>query len=123
MLHNALCQEARITDFIHLYKRILIIEVKLSISKMHHGIFMYIVFHASVKNTLSSAADSLANFEISYHTADFRIQHFTKMFIWRASRQALRSTLLIKIFWYHLRCSSARIGVYHGINVLVSPGC
>lgn len=109
-------RQGLLTPFIHT-KCILIIEVKVNISKMHHGIFICIVFHVSVKNTFSSAADSLVTFEtcpcneISYHTVDFRTQHFIKVFMWRARRQALRSTLLVKFFWYHLRCSSARIGV------------
>lgn len=80
-------------------KYILITEAKVCLTRMHHAVFMYIVFHISVKNRLSSAADSLGNFEmcpsnqISYHTLDSKPQHLSKVVTQKASRQALRSTL------------------------------
>jgi len=72
--------------FIHT-KYILIIEVKVHFRRMHHGILTYIEFHASVKNALSSSADSLGNSEmcpskkIFYHAADSKTQCLSKMLI------------------------------------------
>lgn len=39
-------------------------EVKVLLSRKNRALFMYFLFHASVKNTLSSATDSLGNFEM-----------------------------------------------------------
>lgn len=73
--------------YILLPKYILIIEAKVHLRRMPHAIFMYIVLRASVKNTLSSPADSLGNFEmcpcnkISYHSVDSETQQPSKVFI------------------------------------------
>lgn len=77
-------RQGLLPPFIHT-KYMLIIEVCLS--RMYHDTFMSIVFHASVKNTVSSAADSIGNFEmcpcneISYHTVDSKTQCLSKVFI------------------------------------------
>lgn len=109
VLHNAPCQGFFILCIHTKYHFFLMTEVKVLLRRMNCAIFLYFLFHASVKNTLSSATDSLGNVEmcpcddISHGIEYSKTQLLSKVLIWRGRRQSLRSTLFQKWFWYHLR--------------------